>query len=151
MIVKFTHTYNKQAHQLLEKESLAPKLWFCEQVPEVGDLHVVIMDYVEEHSEEITGNIAAIEALRQAIRRLHEADYVHGDLRQPNVLVTPDSAMLIDFDWCDKEGKARYPADILLDAAHGWHEDVNYDAEIKKEHDAHMFKRTTGQELVQDV
>jgi hypothetical protein len=55
---------------------------------------------------------------------LHDASYVHGDLRGPNTLLTADGLKPIGFDWCGKEGKARYPVDILIIPQLEWHSDV---------------------------
>ena len=50
----------------------------------------VVMDYVSgDHVETLPGG-----------------GYVHGDLREPDVLVTTDGLKLIDFDRCGKEGSA---------------------------------------------
>ena len=45
--VKFTAKYNQDAYRRLAEAGLAPKLWFCERVADVGGLYVVVMDYVE--------------------------------------------------------------------------------------------------------
>ena len=43
----------------------------------------------------------------------HEKDFVHGDLRDANIMCTNDSVMLIDFDWGGKEGHVSYPTPNL--------------------------------------
>lgn len=43
---------------------------------------------------------------------LHDKDHVHGDLREPKVLITTDGLKLVDFDWC--ESTVRYLANINL-------------------------------------
>ncbi|KAF8139853.1 hypothetical protein EV363DRAFT_1153665, partial [Boletus edulis] len=35
--------------------------------------------------------------LQEIIEKMHREDYVHGDLRPPNILC--DKIMLLDFDW----------------------------------------------------
>jgi len=75
---------------------------------------------------------------------LHDEDYVHGDIREPNILVTAGGLKLIDFDWCGKAGGARYPADIALVPSLGWHDGVRRGGPIAKVHDEHMFKLLTG-------
>ena len=160
VVVKFTATYNQDAHIRLAQEGLAPKLWFCERVADVGGLYVVVMDYMEYKSCDDMGKTetlredypGAIQSLRQAIHLLHEDGLVFGDLREPNVLVrgsgTDASAMLIDFDWCGKEGEVRYPCEINLDReAIQWHKDVYRDGYMKKEHDEWMFEILTGERL----
>src|SRR3546814_10578615 len=57
-----------------------------------------------------------------AITMLHDHGYVHGDLRNANILRCPDSVVkIIDFDWCGVEGSACYPMDKNDAAAREWH------------------------------
>ncbi len=42
-----------------------------------------------------------VNVLRDTMKVLHEARYVFGDLREPNVLLTEQGPLLIDFDWCE--------------------------------------------------
>ncbi|KAI0094198.1 hypothetical protein BDY19DRAFT_8862 [Irpex rosettiformis] len=149
VVVKFTPKYNQDAHIGLADVGLAPKLWFCERVESVGGWYVIVMDYVEPcEVGTICDHSGAVQALRRAIRILHEDNLVFGDLREPNVLVTEDgtSAMLVDFDWCGKEGEVRYPNDVNLNReAIPWHADVCLGGEMKKEHDKWMFTTMTGE------
>ncbi|KAF8349607.1 hypothetical protein F5887DRAFT_1279875 [Amanita rubescens] len=53
------------------------------------------------------------------MRTLHQAGFVHGDIRESNILIdveslTSDDVMihLIDFDWAGPIGEAKYPADV---------------------------------------
>jgi tRNA A-37 threonylcarbamoyl transferase component Bud32 len=57
---------------------------------------------------------AHVQCLRTAVRALHDRGFVHGDLREPNILLVMDQVMLLDFDWCGPEGVARYPSDISM-------------------------------------
>lgn len=48
--------------------------------------------------------------LQNALNILHREGYVHGDFRAPNILINKNGDVrIIDFDWCGKEGEARYP------------------------------------------
>ena len=58
--------------------------------------------------------------VQDAIGILHSNQLVFGDLRRLNILVGNDTAMLVDFDWCGKSGKARYPPEINRDPSIGW-------------------------------
>ncbi|KAI0084609.1 hypothetical protein BDY19DRAFT_1060168 [Irpex rosettiformis] len=152
VVVKFTPTYNREAHMRLADADLAPKLLFCERVDDVGGWYVVVMDYVEalEEVETLCRYPGAVQRLREAVKLLHEDGLVFGDLRKPNVLVTEDgeSVMLVDFDWCGKEGEGRYPSDIDLDGyTISWHSDVERGGEMKKEHDRWMFEVLTAEAL----
>ena len=44
VVVKFTVKDHEEAHCILAENQLAPKLYFC--IPLVGDMYMVIMDYV---------------------------------------------------------------------------------------------------------
>lgn len=116
VVVKFAHTYNEDAHELLAnlKPSQAPKLRYCKFELTVG-MWAVVMDYVEgPGADGILTGTDLTESLRVALKKLHSGGFVFGDLRSPNVLVVGKKVMLIDFDWCGKVGTARYPSDIML-------------------------------------
>lgn len=146
VVVKFAHKYCPEAHGLLAAASLAPKLHFCERVPSVA-MWVVVMDYVEgiEVNDKVTDPQHVV-SLRNALTMLHEKGFVFGDLRCPNVLVKDNGVVLIDFDWCGKEGVARYPSDINVSEA-TWDSDVKRGGLIKKVHDEFHFNKLTKQKL----
>lgn len=48
------------------------------------------------------------------MKALHDASYVHGDLRAPNMLNTKDGLKIIDSGLCEEVGIARYLAHISL-------------------------------------
>ena len=43
------------------------------------------------------------------MKLFHRDRFVHGDLREPNILCDEDQVMLIDFDWGGKVEEAYYP------------------------------------------
>ncbi len=43
----------------------------------------------------------------------HKHDFVHGDLREPNILCDGDRVKLIDFDWGGKVDEAYHPSPQL--------------------------------------
>lgn len=45
-----------------------------------------------------------IDDLEKLMQSFHEYGFVHGDLREPNILCDGETAMLIDFDWGGKVG-----------------------------------------------
>ena len=145
VIVKFTSTYCADAHRKLAEANRAPRLWFCEQVQSVG-MYIVVMDYENgTRANPPLEDKDRIEELRMAVEMLHGENYVHGDIRGPNVLITTNGVKLIDFDWCGKEGEVCYPADISVDASDiGWHRDVRRGCLIEKGHDEHMFTLLTS-------
>lgn len=145
VVVKFTRSYCEPAHSLLAQKSLAPRLRYCEKVDSIG-MYAVVMDLVAGTVAQVPCEDERITSkLRTAIQTLHDASFVHGDLREPNILVTDDGDMnLIDFDWCGKEGEARYPSDINLGDGLPWDHRVACGGLIKKEHDEHMYSRFVG-------
>ena len=147
-IIKFTHKYCTEAHQLLAalQPPKAPKLFFSDFVSKLG-VHVVVMGYVRD--SRVTVTEADTEDIRVAVAALHEKGLVLGDLRQPNVLLLPEGGVnLIDFDWCGKENTVTYPADIFLDtSSNDRHEGTQRHGLIKREHDVYMFERLTGSEF----
>ena len=61
--------------------------------------------------EATTGKVCALVYFIQvatALQKLHDAGYVHADVREANILFTDDGAKLIDFDITDKIGEP-YP------------------------------------------
>ena len=66
---------------------------------------VVVTDFIEEVGKPSESTVAD---LTEAIRMLHSAGMVLGDLRTSNVLVSETGAMVKSFDWCGREGDARY-------------------------------------------
>ncbi|KAI0636366.1 hypothetical protein C8Q77DRAFT_1072109 [Trametes polyzona] len=140
VVVKFAHTYSAAAHGLLADHALAPKLWFCEKVPSVG-MYVIVMDHLKgmQDAADRTMTPAEHAALGKAVKLLHDEDLAFGDLRGPNVLLSDLGPVLIDFEWCGREGVVCYPEDINMEDAIGWHPDVFPGEKIKKEHDRHML------------
>ena len=147
VVVKFAYRYNGEAHASLAASLLAPRLRYCNFEPSMG-LYVVVMDYLEGAEMWDRSKLLPVhvDSLRTAVKILHDQGFVFGDLRSPNVLVEGDRAVLIDFDWCGKEGEVRYPSDILLEKAQ-WHPDVMQGGLIMQEHDSFQFYHLTGTEF----
>lgn len=157
VVVKFPNRYCEEAHRHLALHGLAPKLHFFGEIQ--GGLYMVVMDYVKEattgydRSTEKTIPHGAYEDIRRAVGLLHEKGLVFGDLRRPNILIVgrkvqdvytqesnkQNGAVLIDFDWCGKDGEAIYP-DTLNDTGDiEWAEGVKRGGLMKKEHDLYQL------------
>ena len=121
-VVKFTRTYCKEAHlHCYNHNAGAPELYGIGPLP--GGWLYVCMKYIERMSwldlmyrRDVKGE------LRGLVAHLHSANYVHGDIKQMNVLVTepPDGmprVCLCDFDWAGLEGVAMNPAFITPDSS----------------------------------
>lgn len=133
VVIKFSKHYSKKAHELLAESDFAPRLWFCEKVEDVGNLWVVVMNFINVQKKKINGS-----KLKEAIRILHETGIVHGDLRIPNILYTSKGPMLIDFEWSGPEGESRYP--LSINKSIDWAEGTGPGQVITKEHDLAMLK-----------
>ncbi|KAF5332326.1 hypothetical protein D9758_016123 [Tetrapyrgos nigripes] len=115
VVVKFVQRYNTEAHTILAKENLAPKLYHHCRV--LGEYTMVVMDFVDcktawdlEKMRIQVMEQTVYEDVRKAIKHLHDQNIVFGDLRSPNIMVHGNNrAVLIDFDWAATEGEGRYP------------------------------------------
>jgi len=141
LFVKFTSRYNEESHRLLAKEKYAPQLHHCSQ-PMPG-CFMVVMDYIEGNPVP-RGQFSNHDLVRvqEAKDILYKHGIVFGDLR-PNNIVKPTNGsgvLLVDFDWCGKDGESRYPVTINNDRYCGWHKDVKKGTTMMKEHDNHLFE-----------
>ena len=50
---------------------------------------------------------------------MHANNYVHEDVRRQNILVVNNMVRILDFDWADCEGEARYPPELRME--NDWH------------------------------
>lgn len=94
---------------------------------------------------------SVLQAMEKELQVLHEAGYVHGDIRDTNIMASendPKKFMFIDFDWAGKVGEVRYPVgvnftEIIRPSRARDGELINiYD-------DQFMFRRLRGQPLVE--
>ncbi|KAI6043610.1 hypothetical protein EDC04DRAFT_669504 [Pisolithus marmoratus] len=147
IVVKLVMRYGGDAHQTTADAGFAPRLRYFgpidtgENAVSYGKLKMVVMDYVEGSTLHYIYDKRKVPAdfhihLRQAVEHLHSAEFVFGDLREPNIMVTPGkkfTAQLIDFDWAGKEGQVLYPITISPDIA--WAPGVGALVPIEKQHD----------------
>ena len=120
-LVKFTAKYNEVAHRLLAEHDppLAPILYHCMRV--IGGLYTVVMEYMP-NAKTLDGCFESFPlsplpdagALRRdltkALDLLHERNFVFDDLRELNILYSPEDnrAFLVDFDGVGKHKADRY-------------------------------------------
>ena len=113
IVVKFVHRYNKEAHNLLAASNMAPKLLYLGKVgfrdddPSYGHLQMVVMDYIDGIT--VDRALSLLSSFREQVQAiltlLHKHDFVFGDIRGPNLMLTKDvKVMLIDCDWIGKHG-----------------------------------------------
>ncbi|EPZ31380.1 Tyrosine-protein kinase domain-containing protein, partial [Rozella allomycis CSF55] len=134
-IVKFTKTYHLQSHRLLADAGFAPKVIYYEEIL-AGWKAIIMEDVSDYYHHALELSLSAKKNLRFAIETiLHANNFVHGDLRNSNVLVNNDQDIcILDFDWAGQTGQARYPIFINIDE-NLWHSDVRPGGVIREEHD----------------
>ncbi|KZP31687.1 hypothetical protein FIBSPDRAFT_813265 [Athelia psychrophila] len=156
IVVKFTQQYNTDAHRLLATNGLAPNLLYSgfdtgNTHGSCGSLKMVVMEFAEgktayDHDKELS--VKQYEHVQNAVKILHDEGFVFGDLRLPNIMVDGETAKLIDFDWCAKEGTGRYPA-VINDSDITWHTGVKRGGKMEKEHDDFMLLEDNMPHLLQ--
>ena len=144
VLVKFAHTYCADVHKLLEESGLAPRLF---HVQEVDDKKVIVMEHVEGagHIDEYLSSATQAECeglkeqCRNALAILHDNNYVHGDFRPCNILVTPTlKVQIIDFEWSGKVEEAKYPL-YMNHVDIEWPCGATDGGIITKDHDVHFL------------
>ncbi|CAL8462656.1 g2189 [Coccomyxa elongata] len=138
LFIKFCKNYSTEAHEALHKTGFAPRLLGCELLP--GRWLMVVMEYLP--SARIWDDVDPMEkprdALRAALGALHDAGFVHGDLRGCNVLVDKERVYATDLEWAGKVGEAKYP--IFMNHDIDWPPDAGDNKPITKEHFAEMVR-----------
>ena len=151
--VKFlTGDYGQAAHDYCHGSkamSFAPQILHYEVIPSyAGPIIMVVMkkdasfttlhEALKKESLKLPQEV--VKNLTSAVEFLHEKDFVHGDIRPPNVLVNDKGEIkLIDFDWAGREGCAIYPS--LLNGNVGWPEGATAGKKITKKHDTFMLQK----------
>ncbi|KAF9063779.1 hypothetical protein BDP27DRAFT_1426517 [Rhodocollybia butyracea] len=149
VLVKFTRRYSVDAHRAASDANIAPELIAGN---EVYDWYMAVMDdisetYVSADQLDIQTQRSMRGDITDAVKRLHERGFVHGDVRDVNVLIRRASAdshlpsvKLVDFDWGGAIGKMAYPSGINSREIR-WPEGVVAGAEIKTKHDLEMVTK----------
>jgi hypothetical protein len=118
-LVKFTRQYSEDAHVYLASYNSAPTLRRCVRIS--AEWTAVIMDrsnYVVLYGLNLTKiqQEKVRQKVEETLQLLHSAGYVHGDLRDTNILINLKSldsddvkVHFVDFDWAGLIGVARYP------------------------------------------
>ncbi|KAF8060635.1 hypothetical protein FPV67DRAFT_1631455 [Lyophyllum atratum] len=155
--IKFSRGYSKDAHLSCASTGAAPKLlgfdivpggWFMVVMEWFGEDYMSYFDYrhlpLNSHPE-LPRPLR--DEIRRSITRLHATGFVHGDIRDVNLLVAKNGEAkfrLVDFDWAGRIGEARYPMNIYS-GDDLWRPDSAYDGEpITVEHDVQMMEKMLG-------
>ncbi|KDQ24221.1 hypothetical protein PLEOSDRAFT_1085497 [Pleurotus ostreatus PC15] len=139
-VVKFTSRYCREAHELVQAVGGAPKLLYCTFEPSVGKF-CVVTEYIEgSRKPSAADKDKVVDAMKNAMKTLHDNAYVFGDLRSANIIIDRSGRpYLIDFDWCGKEGAVFYPTDLNTSGIE-WAAGVEGGGEIRKAHDEWMLQ-----------
>lgn len=147
VVIKFCSRYGEEAHKVLAELGLAPELHFCIDI--CGGLKMVVMELLVKPWKTLAAayqKAAIPEATRTAIGhaldRLHNAGFVFGDLRRPNVFVdtkTPTNIKLVDFEFAGTN--VWYPMGLNTSGDVPWAAGIQPGGPITKEHDLAMCKQ----------
>ncbi len=83
-------------------------------------------------------DITIFKGALECLKKVHECDYIHGDVRSSNIIFTADgTSHLIDFDLAKKTGSF-YPVQFLIQEEYP---NLHHPKRMKTEHDVHHMKR----------
>ncbi|CAB5194234.1 unnamed protein product [Rhizophagus irregularis] len=144
IVIKFTHSYNKKAHELCHSIGKALRL-LC--VSSAHTMHMIIMEYVDGQKLcdccDLKGSEykRIIKDIEEAVDLLHKNGIVFADLRDSNILVIKNEdeyhGMLVDFDWAGEDNKDLYLA--FMNADINWPTGAEDNKVLKKKHDIHWL------------
>jgi serine/threonine protein kinase len=150
--VKFVRKYSVEAHLICSSRGVAPTLRGFERIP--GGWYMVVMDFIDDdlyHDLSDSSDKASFEQeIRESVTHLHQAGFVHGDIRDTNIMVKRSGSpgiMLLDFDWAGEIGRVRYPMNVNnvdIKRPEGAHDNEL----IKPEHDIFMIDSMFKFELI---
>ncbi|KAI9449640.1 hypothetical protein BJY52DRAFT_1192413 [Lactarius psammicola] len=147
VIVKFTHRYSIELHAFCAERGHAPRIFGFGSIP--GGWSVTAMDYIPASIYPSESTNRALRDkwkndLKKLVESFHAEDLVHGDLRQPNMIICgKENIMLVDFDWGGRVGEALYPRSWLNPELTDGRESV--DQEITKDDDNRILRKTLAQ------
>ena len=116
LFIKFTQEYGRDAHRACSDERIAPHLYGVVSLS--GGWRMVVMEYLDPAAfRHVSGGDIGLESdIRDAVRILHDRGFVHGDLRDCNMMCMKEGGarrvLLLDFDWAGRTGEARYPVGL---------------------------------------
>lgn len=117
--IKFVRSYSKDVHIYCASIGSAPALHGFESLP--GGWFMVVMDMLDAPYQSLDDSALIANEdlpelpLMETVTSLHQAGFVHGDLRDSNIWVNTESLskfMLTDFDWSGVIGTVRYPMNV---------------------------------------
>jgi serine/threonine protein kinase len=86
-----------------------------------GGWFMVVMDFIDDGYQLLDDSPVMdsfVSEVREKVISLHQAGYVHGDIRTTNIMVKKSrqpGIFLIDFDWAGVIGEVRYPMNVNVE------------------------------------
>ena len=156
-MIKIVCQYGVELHRFLAEQGWAPRIlrydphtYFKHYIVEMELLEdkITLLEFLKrypvtpesENSSHQSKHEKVFASLTNIVNTMHAHGYIHGDLREENIMVDEDdlSVFLIDFDWSGKEGIARYP--LQLNPQIKWEPSVKPNGLILKSHDLHLLR-----------
>lgn len=124
--IKYTRRYCVEAHLYCASVGHAPMVLGYEVLP--GGWHMVVMEEIQlgpygtysnrfDKSDKFSPKEKVRPMVEELVQKLHAKGFVHGDIRDTNLLVTKEEVQevdfkLVDFDWAGVAGEVRYPMNV---------------------------------------
>ena len=105
VFVKVFWSYSREAHDLVSSKGFAPTVLGLKVLPD--GWFMVIMQFADGCQWDDFVSKPA-KALQVAVQVLHEAGFVHGDLRSKHILDVQGVVYIVDFEWAGIVNQAKY-------------------------------------------
>ncbi|RHZ84276.1 hypothetical protein Glove_84g161 [Diversispora epigaea] len=162
LIVKFVTRYGLEMHQICANKGIAPKIYGYEKIN--CDWNMVIMEYLSDYKSlgqipnplepsepplKMDQKMRLQEKINDVVKEMHSEGFVHGDLREDNILYKKEEkksgevnihVKIIGFVLGGKENATNYPS--YLDPNLSWPFGVGINKPIKKIHDEKLLQST---------
>ncbi|KAG1708020.1 hypothetical protein DVH05_024705 [Phytophthora capsici] len=143
-IIKFSKRYGKEVHEYCSKVGFAPELLFYESLPN-GWVFIVMEELQLVPLRKANDRATVRDQLLKIQKALRDMSFVHGDLRENNVLwdSVKNRVVLIDFDWSGQDGVATYPPFMNTEIA--WPSGAECGKPLRVAHDEYWFESIAAQ------
>jgi hypothetical protein len=143
VVIKYAERYSEAVHQLLADNGLAPELLATQQI---GRFTAVVMvelenainieEFLIKHRDQKSELLLQCKKILEV---LGAKNFVHGDLRPCNLLVSESQVYVTDFDWAGKENEVNYPL-YLNHSEISWPHGASDGLKITSQHDKYWIE-----------